>query len=87
MSHIFLSSVSWSDLGVRQRSFLPPHHTSSGRDSQPRGRLYLQGLGEESRGTCSRFVILQVETPDESESRLKAISLLFFFWLFIAPLD
>lgn len=28
---------------------------------------------------CSRFVILQVETPDESESRLKAISLLFFF--------
>lgn len=65
---------------MRQRSFLPPHHTSSGRDSQPRGRLYLQGLGEESRGMCSRFVILQVETPDESESRLSAISVLFFFF-------
>lgn len=35
LSHIFLSSVSWSDLGVRQRSFLPPHHASSGTEGQP----------------------------------------------------
>lgn len=74
--HLFLGVIwEWG------RGPFCPHTTlpQAQRDSLPRGHLYLQGLGEESRGMCSRFVILQVETPDESESRLKAISLLFFF--------
>lgn len=63
---------------MRQRSSLPPHLRYRGTALSP-GQPHLQGPGEESGGNCSRYVILQVEIPGESESRLSGISLLVFF--------
>jgi len=62
---------------MRQRSSLPPHLRFRGTALSP-GQPHLQGPGEESGGNRSRYVILQVEIPGESESRLSGISLLVF---------